>query len=90
MKLVEAIRDLDSLDAEATIYGSRPWSENSEAAVAREPQFGGILMLPPDMSYFLEVFIARDFLSDWAANLDVQPTLQQKCARVIQYAVTDA
>jgi hypothetical protein len=90
MKLIEAIRDLDSLDAEGTIYAARPWSEDSEAVVVREPQVGGIPPVPPNMSYFLEIFIARDFLSDWAANLDIQPTLQQKCARLIQYAVTDA
>jgi hypothetical protein len=92
MKLIEAIRDLNALDEESTIYASQPWSENSEAIVAREQELGG---LPTEaerlgLSYFLEVFVARDFVEDWTASLDPQPTLQQTCARLIKYAVNDA
>jgi hypothetical protein len=92
MKLIEAIRDLNILDEEGTIYASQPWTEDSEAIVAHEPESGGL----PDeaeqlgLIYFLEVFIARDFVESWMASLDAQPTLQQKCARLIQYAATDA
>jgi hypothetical protein len=92
MKLIEAIRDLSTLDAEGTIYASPPWAENSEAIVAREPESGG---LPVEaerlgLSCFLEAFIARDFLESWVATLDTRPTLQQKCARLIEYAASDA
>ncbi len=92
MKLIEAIRVLDALDEEGTIYAAEPWTENSEAIVAREPETGG---LPAEakrlgLSYFLEVFIASEVIEDWTANLDTQPTLQQKCARVIEYAINDA
>lgn len=92
MKLIEAIRDLDILDEEGTIHASQPWAENSEAIVAHEPESGGL----PDeaeqlgLIYFLDVFIARDFVESWMASLDAQPTLQQKCARLIEYAITDA
>jgi hypothetical protein len=92
MKLIEAIRDLESLDEESTIYAAEPWHEDSEAIVAREPDSGG---LPAEaekrgLKYFLEVFIARDFAADWASALGAQPSLQQKCARLIKYASTDA
>jgi hypothetical protein len=92
MKLIEAIRNLNACDRDDTIYASEPWAENSDAIVAREPESGG---LPAEaerlgLSYFLEVFIARDFIEDWAAGLGTQPTLQQKCARLIQYAANDA
>ena len=43
-----------------------------------------------NLKYFLEVFIARDFIESWTANCDTQPTLQQKCARLIEYAANDA
>jgi hypothetical protein len=51
--------------------------------------------MPPEaewlnLKYFLEVFIARNFIEDWTANCDAQPTLQQKCARLIAYSVSDA
>lgn len=92
MTLIESVRDLDALDSESTIYAAEPWTENSKVIVAPEPASGG---LPPEaeklgLKYFLEVFIARDFIEDWKANLDAEPTLQQKCARLVKYAITDA
>ncbi len=92
MKLIEAIRDLDSLDEEGTIYASPPWAEKSEAIVAHQPETSGLPIEAErlGLTYFLEVFIARDFVESWMANLDAQPTLKEKCARLIQYAATDA
>jgi hypothetical protein len=37
-----------------------------------------------------EVFIALDFLDDWTASLEKPPTLQERCARLIHYAIYDA
>ncbi|MCY2928124.1 MAG: hypothetical protein NTV86_01265 [Planctomycetota bacterium] len=92
MKLIEAVRDLDSFDAGSTVYAAAPWTEDSVVVVAREPESGG---LPADaqelgLNYFLEVFLARDFLKGWVAHQDEKPTLQQTCSRLIQYAATDA
>lgn len=92
MTLIEAVQNLESLAQESTIYAAQPWTADSTAIVAPEPESGG---LPPEaekqaLKYFLEVFIARDFLEDWSANLDAEPTPQEKCARLIQYAITDA
>ena len=66
-------------------------TEASEAIVAYETEAGG---LPTEteqlgLEYFLEVFIARGFIEDWTANREPQPTLQQKCARLIDYAAND-
>jgi hypothetical protein len=92
MTLVEIIRDLESFDSEGIICAKKPWTEDSQAIVVVEPQ---ARRLPAGaeklgMDYFLDVFVARDFLEDWRANLDAEPTLQQKCARLIKYAITDA
>ncbi|MEH2500318.1 hypothetical protein V1294_006797 [Bradyrhizobium sp. AZCC 1678] len=92
MTLIEAVQNLDSLEGESTIYAAQPWTADSMAVVAPEPESGG---LPTEaekhaLKYFLEVSIARDFLEDWSANLDAEPILQEKCARLIQYAITDA
>ena len=91
MKLIEVVRDLGSMDGESAIYTAEPWGQNSEAVVERQPETG----LPPEaerlgLKYFIEVFIARDFLEDWSATFDVKPTLEQRCARLIRYAATDA
>jgi len=91
MTLLKIIQELETFDNESTIYASRPWTENSEALVLREP--GEKIPLEGEklgLIYFLEVSIAQDFLEDWAASLDTPPMLQQKCKRLIQYATNDA
>ena len=92
MTLLDAIDILHDLDEDFTIYAAEPWMKNSTAIVAQEPEAGG---LPTEaeklgLKYFLEVIIARDFLDDWKGSLNQVPTLQEKCARLIQYAVNDA
>jgi hypothetical protein len=91
-KLIELVTELDALDADGTIYAAEPWTEVSVAIVAQEPESGG---LPVEaevlgLKYFLEVIIAREVLDGWTSNRDVQPTLPQKCARLIKYAIYDA
>jgi hypothetical protein len=92
MTMLEVVRSLDFLDEESTIYASEPWTENSKVVVAPEPEAGGVPLgaQEGDMKYFIEVFVARQFLEGWRENLDVEPTLQEKCVRLIQYAITDA
>ena len=70
MTLLEAVRDLDSLDEGSTIYAAEPWAEGSQAIVASEPDAGG---LPAEaqklgLKYFLEVFVAREFLEGWVCE----------------------
>jgi len=92
MKLIDVIRELESFDKEGIICATAPWTENSPAIVIVEPK---ARRLPAEaerlgMKYFLEVLIARDLLEDWIANVASPPTLQEKCARLIKYAITDA
>lgn len=92
MKMIEAIRNLDFHDARSTIYAAEPWTQDSQVVVAPEPERGGLPVEAQGlgMKYFLEVFMTRDFLEGWATNLRRKPTLQEKCARLLQYAITDA
>jgi hypothetical protein len=92
MTLIEVINNLETLDQESTIYASEPWTEDSTALIATEPEEGGIPSNAAKLGlkYFLEVFVARDFIEDWMASLDAKPTPQEKCSRLIQYAVKDA
>ncbi|MBX9652683.1 hypothetical protein K2Y11_03600 [bacterium] len=92
MKLIEAIAELGSFDDESTIYASEPWNRDSIAIVEFESDAG---CLPTEaqkagLKYFLEVFIARDFLDDWTRTCGREITLEEMCARLIQYAINDA
>jgi len=90
MTLIEAIGNLEKHDAEATIYATEPWRAESQAVVAFEPEEGGVPAEAENLSYFLEVFIAREFLEDWELTLESPSRLQERCARLIQYAINDA
>ena len=93
-KLIQLVERLDELDDEDTIYACEPWTQNSEAMVAPDPESDPD-GTPPEateagMTYFLEVFIAREVVEGWTASLDEKPTLAETCQRVIEYAINDA
>jgi hypothetical protein len=90
--LIDVVTTLESLDPDATIYVAEPWSPESSALVDFEPASGGLpeVASRSGLKYFLEVFVARDFLADWQATLDKQPTDQERCERLIRYSVNDA
>jgi hypothetical protein len=92
MTLMKIAEELDSLDKTCTIYAAEPWMENSKAMVLPEPETGGLPLEAKKLGlkYFLEVFIAQNFVEGWAENLDVAPISRQKCLRLIQYAINDA
>lgn len=92
VNLLEAVKSLDSHDHESTIYATAPWNAESRVVIVEPPEAGG---LPNEAEsicaeYFLEVFIAKEFLEDWRLSLNGRPTAEQECARVIQYAINDA
>jgi len=92
MKLIDVVQELDSVDGGATIYAVEPWTADSPAIVDTESEAGGLPATASGqgMTYFLEVFIARDFLTDWQEAQSQLPTLAEKCERLIRYAVDDA
>jgi hypothetical protein len=47
-------------------------------------------LLHMNLKYFLEVSIASDFLEDWIASLQDEPSASATCERLIQYAINDA
>jgi hypothetical protein len=83
--LIEIVRQLHALDSNDTIYAKMPWTNDSECVVLSERDSP-----PPSFEYFMEVFIARDFLDDWATSLGAVPSAIQRCSRLIQYAINDA
>jgi hypothetical protein len=85
MTLLEAISAIDSLNEDDTIYAAEPWVGMSQVIISADPQglsFG--------FKYFLEVFVAREFLEGWLGNFTSEPNLADKCSRLIAYATNDA
>jgi hypothetical protein len=87
MDLLNAVANLDDVDAEATIYAAEPWSTSSRAIVVSNPPdtTEPIVQDGTAYSYFLEVLVAREVLESFV-SLDAQA----RCDRVISYAINDA
>lgn len=70
-------------DQPEIIYAKRPWVPLSTALLAKAPADGRTS--PVDgCDYFLEASVAQDFFREWTASLE------EGCARIIQYAENDA
>jgi hypothetical protein len=92
VKLIDIVANLSTYDAELTIYAAEPWACDTEAVVTQEPDTGE---LPPEAaalgaSYFVEVFVANEFLEGWRRNERPDATVKEQCERLIHYAVHDA
>lgn len=92
MTLNDSINQLDSFDSDDALYVKKPWKPDSEVVVATEPDDGGVpdQAAKIDAEYFIEIFLAKEFLEDWLSNLDQKPSAQDRCLRLIQYAENDA
>lgn len=91
-KLIDIVASLGSYDPEFTIYAAKPWTCDSDAVVAHEPDQGG---LPREAEscgaeYFIEVFVAKEFLEGWIAAEGRPTSDREQCERLIRYAVHDA
>lgn len=91
MNLLEVIRDLDRFDPDHTIYAKEPWTPDSLAIVALQPDEGD----PADVTrlgvkYFLEIFIANECLEGWQKGNGRLPTLEEKYDLISYYAMYDA
>ena len=91
-KLIDVVATMESLEEGATIYVGGPWSSESPAIVEVEPSSGGLpaAATKAGLKYFLEVFVAREFLAGWESGLDKAPSARERCERLIRYAVDDA
>ena len=90
MTLFEIFQQIDSQDAEGTIYAQAPWTLDSKAAVAIEGSEEEKTIKESGMEYFLEIFIATDFLTDWKEAHSEPLTSEAACNRLILYAINDA
>lgn len=92
MQLIDVIKSVDEIDDELTIYATEPFTCDSRAIVAPEPEEGGSPTEAKSSNavYFLEVFEAQQFLEGWVASKGGVASAQERCERLIRYAIDDA
>lgn len=94
MRLVELLEQVDGwADDNTTIYVAKPWSCDAQAILI-SPAPDGTEAVTRDgqmHDYFMETFLARDFLEDFDASQEGgSATRKQRCERLVRYAVDDA
>ncbi len=87
--LLDMARNLLDLDNEMTIYAAEPWTAESPAMLADQEDDQGYssAAAKEGMTYFIEVFIAVDFLRDWIKKQ--QPSTRELCKYLICCALDD-
>ncbi|MFG1172768.1 hypothetical protein AAFN90_04055 [Erwiniaceae bacterium CAU 1747] len=90
--LTDIINQLSSFDSDDTIYARQPWTPDSEAIVATEPDDGGLpdKVAKINAEYFIEIFLADQFLKGWLLSHDKKLAVKDQCRRLVQYAENDA
>jgi hypothetical protein len=91
MKLLDVIKNINKFSEEDTIYAVEPWSALSETIVLHDENG----KLPKEarekgMTYFLEIFIAKEFLEDLQSVTKQNMSIEESCNRIIEYALKDA
>jgi uncharacterized RDD family membrane protein YckC len=91
LTLSELLEKLDDFDDNSIIYAEKnpEWSANSRAFVYLPSDDGEVIDAPKDLSYFLEVDIAKEVIEFWKENCGHKPSTEDKCRAVIYYAEND-
>ena len=91
-KLLDIVGRLSDFDEDDTIYVAEPWTEDSAAMVAPEPDEGLVpkKAAKAGLTYFIEIFIAIEFTEAWVASQEEKPSLSAICQRLVEYATNDA
>ena len=92
MNIQEIIANLDAFDEELTIYAQKPWHTTSLGIIEKEPENGELPIKAKigGYSYFLEIFVAKEFLEDYCNNVNPNASLIDRTNRIIEYAINDA
>jgi len=89
MKLVNLIKDMDNIDQEAIIFQEDKENPNSDIILSFTKD-EWIKEEGRKYYYLIEVFLAKEFVDDWVASLDYEPTIEEKVERLYDYAMNDA
>ncbi|WP_076859697.1 hypothetical protein [Bradyrhizobium mercantei] len=90
MTLRELLTSRHDWTEEEVIYVVEPWSPDAEALLISEAPSAtdSIFRSGKHYAYFLEGFVAREFLDDLGAS--TSDVSLEVCGRLIRYAIDDA
>lgn len=92
MNLIDLIDRIDNVDEDSIIF-LQDMSDYKSNIILSYPEDGdnGVKLVDGSKYYYLlEVFLAKEFVSEWIASLDYSPSQDQIAKRLYDYGVNDA
>jgi hypothetical protein len=93
MNLVDLVQNIDNIDEEQIIFIQNMNDDNSDVVLGTEEEAGSNGLIVADgktYNYLIEVFLAKDFITDWLESLDYVPSNDEIAKRLFQYAINDS
>ncbi|MDX6251259.1 MAG: hypothetical protein QOF10_4619 [Kribbellaceae bacterium] len=89
-KLGDVVQGIEQTDNALTIYAVKPWSADSDALLAVEPDQGAP-EVPKGMEYCLEASLVKEVIEVWSEWREgAVPTAADRMEAVLYYAEYDA
>ncbi len=92
MKLIDFIKHIEYIDQEAIIFQEDRGNPNSDIILFFATESDEEIIEEDGRKYYylIEVFLAKEFVDDWQASLDYEPSVEEKAKRLYDYAINDA
>lgn len=89
-KLINLIPLIDSIDEDLIIFQKDSINIDSEIELLTEDIAKSEANQHEKYIYFIEVFLAKEFIHDWVNSLNYVPTNEEIANRLLEYVVNDA
>jgi hypothetical protein len=91
MTLEYLVANIDEFDEELVIFQKDELSIDSEVILFERDEDDTVRIKDGiKYVYFLEFFIAKEFIEDWVSRSNFKPNVKEIALRLLQYAIYDA
>ena len=91
MTLEYLVANIDEFDEELVIFQKDELSIDSDIVLFEQDDDNTVRIKDGiKYIYFLELFLAKEFIEDWTNGLDLKPNTREIALRLLQYAIYDA
>ncbi|MCF0265847.1 hypothetical protein KW868_15485 [Acinetobacter guillouiae] len=88
MDLIHCLQRIDQYSSEEILFVEEPWAIEANIQIIPDDQSQTVLDINgKKYTYFLEIFIINELLEEFSEK---NMTLEEKCRRIIEYAINDA
>lgn len=92
MNLIDLINTINDVDEDSIIF-LKDINDYKSDLILSYPEVGDNGIKEEDGTkyyYLIEVFLAKEFISDWIDSLDYRPSAEEIAKRLHEYGINDA